>query len=134
MSPGFDYHIIIWGGLPLVAVIVLGRTMWVYRGSSNWPMVDGTITDLDIQRKRDADGHYICATFTYKFQDREGRPKSGTWYKNFSTDEAARDFAARELPIGKQVIVRFNPRDSATNDLELDSSVYTGDRPTSLGI
>ena len=112
-------------------------TLWVYRGSRDWPTADGTITGLDVQRKRDAGidgGHYICAVFTYEFDDLEGNRKTGTWYKNFSTEPAARDFGGRELPIGKEVLVRFNPKDPAINDLELDSSTYTDDRPTSLGL
>ena len=55
-------------------------------------------------------------------------------YKNFSTEAAARDFAVREMSIGKQVVVRFNPKDPAICDLELDSFAYTDDRPTSLGL
>jgi hypothetical protein len=134
MSSGFHYHVIVWLALLVVAVIALGRTIWAYRGSGNWPMVEGTITGLDVQQRRGADGRYSYATFTYEFQDCEGRQKSGTWHKNFSTDEAAKDFATRELPIGKQVIVRFNPKNPAVNDLELDAFTYTDDRPTSLGL
>jgi len=134
MSSGFHYQVIVWVALALVAVIALGRTIWAYRGSANWPTVEGTITGLGVQQKRDNDGRYSYATFTYEFQDSAGRQKSGTWHKNFSTDEDARDFASRELPIGKQVIVRFNPKNPAINDLELDAFTYTDDRPTSLGL
>ena len=73
------------------------------------------MTGLDVQQRRDNDGRYSYATFTYELQDSEGRRKSGTWHKNFSTDEAT-----RELPIGKHVIVRFNPKNPAINDLELE--------------
>ena len=134
MPSGFHYHVIVWVALAAVAVIALGRTIWVYRGSASWPVVEGTITGLNVQQIRDADGRYSYATFTYHFQDCEGCQKSGTWHKNFSTDEAAYDFAKRELPIGKQVVVRFNPKNPAINDLELDASTYTDDRPTSLGL
>jgi hypothetical protein len=134
---GIDYHIFLWL-IPVVMIaIVFGRTLWVYRGSNNWPTADGTITHLDVQRKQDAGidgGHYTCATFTYEFQDLQGQRQSGTWYKNFSTDSDARDFAARELPLGKQVLVRFNSKDPGINDLELDSSICTNDRPTSLSL
>jgi hypothetical protein len=137
MSSGIDYHVFLWLSPMLVISIVLGRTLWVYLGSRNWPTADGAITRLDVQRKQDAGrdgGHYTCATFTYEFQDLEGRRQCGTWYKNFSTEAAARDFAVRELPLGKQVLVRFNPKDPGINDLELDSSTYTNDRPTSLNL
>ncbi|WP_109487539.1 DUF3592 domain-containing protein [Occallatibacter savannae] len=134
MSSGFHYQSIVWVALAVMTLIVLVRTLWVYRGSANWPVVEGTITGLDVQQIRDADGRYSCATFIYEFQDCEGCQKSGTWHKNFSTDEAAKDFAGRELPIGKQVIVRFNPKNSAINDLELDAFTYTDDRPTSLNL
>ena len=134
MPSGFHYHVIVWVALAAVAVIALGRTIWVYRASASWPVVEGTITALDVQQRRDGDGRYSYATFTYEFQDSEGRQKLGTWHKNFSTDEAAYDFARRELPIGKQVVVRFNPKNPAINDLELDASTYTDDRPTSLGL
>ena len=134
MPSGFHFQLIVWGTLGVVAVIALGRTMWVYRGSASWPIAEGTITGLDVQRRRDGEGQYCCATFTYEFQDCEGRQKSGTWHKNFSNDEGARDFARRELPIGKQVMVRFDPKNSAINDLELDAFTYTDDRPTSLGL
>jgi len=115
-------------------VIALGRTIWAYRGSANWPTIEGTITGLDVQQRMDGDGRYSRATFTYEFQDCEGRQNSGTWHKNFSTHKAAKEFATRELAIGKQVIVRFNPKNPAINDLELDAFTYTDDRPTSLGL
>ena len=135
MSLSISYHALFWLIPAFVVVVALGRTFWVYRGSHSWPVVDGAITSLDVQRKRDAGGGpYIRATFTYEFNDLEGHRKTGTWNKNFSTEPAARDFAARELPIGKQVLVRFHPKDPALNDLELDSSTYTDDRPTSLGL
>ena len=107
------------------------------RESRKWPTTDGTITCLDVQRKRDADqdgGHYFSALFTYEFYNHEGNLTTGSWYKNFSDEQAARDFAAREMPVGKQVLVRFNPKDPTTSDLELDSFVYTNDRPTSLNL
>ena len=132
-----DYHTLFWLALAVAIVAVIGRVLWLYRGSTNWPTADGAITRLDIERKRDggrAGGHYFCATFTYEFQDADGHRLSGTWYKNFSSEEEARDFAARELPIGKPVVVRFSPRNSTVNNLELDSWTYTNDRPTSLDI
>jgi hypothetical protein len=134
MLPGVDYHWLLWLIPVLVIGVVLGRTLWAFRGSRNWPTADGTITRVDVQRKQDADGHYMCATFTYEFQDVEGRRNSSTWSKNFSTEDDARDFARRELPLGKQVVVRFNPKDPAVNELELDSFAYTNDRPTSLNL
>lgn len=134
MPSGVDYRILLWLIPVMVIAVVLGRTIWAFRGSRNWPTADGTITRLDVQRRQDADGHYSCATFTYEFQDSEGRRNSSTWNKNFSTEQDARDFAAREMPLGKQVLVRFNPEDPSVNDLELDSFAYTDDRPTSLGL
>ena len=129
-----DYHFLFWL-IPLVVIgIAIGRTLWVYRGSSDWPTADGAITGLDVQRRRTGDGHYFCATFTYEFHDLDGHQKTGTWYKNFSTEPDARDFATRELPPGKQVVVRFNPKDPNLNNLELDESTYTNDRLTSLDL
>jgi len=128
------YHVFLWLVPVLVILIVLGRVLWAYRGSGDWPIADGTITNLDVERKRDASGVHVRATFTYQFSDLENHQITGTWYKNFSTEPDARDFAARELPLGKQVLVRFNPKDPSLNDLELDSSTYTNDRPTSLGL
>ena len=134
MSSGVDYRALLWL-IPAVGIaVVLGRTLWAFRGSSNWPTADGTIVHLDLQRRQDSGGHHTCAIFTYEFQDLEGCRNSSTWGKNFSTDEDARDFAAREMPIGKQVVVRFNPKDSNVNNLELDSFAYTNDRPMSLGL
>jgi hypothetical protein len=46
---------------------------------------------------------------------------AGSWYKDFSTEAEARGFADRELPIAKKVVVRFNPKNSEPNNLELDS-------------
>ena len=135
MPTALNYHLFLWLVPVLVILIVLGRTLWVYRGSGDWPTADGTITNLDVERKRDGSGGpYIRATFTYEFSDLEGHRITGTWYKNFSAEADARNFAARELPLSKQVLVRFNPRDPSLNDLELDSSTYTNDRPTSLGL
>jgi hypothetical protein len=48
--------------------------------------------------------------------------------------KGAREFSERELPVGKRVVVRFDPKNPGFNDLELDSWTYTGDRPTSLSI
>jgi hypothetical protein len=46
---------------------------------------------------------------------------AGSWYKDFSTEAEARGSADRELPIAKKVVVRFNPKNSELNNLELDS-------------
>lgn len=133
-----DYQMLFWlvPALAIVALIAWG--FWLYRASLTWPTTDGVITRVDIERKRGAGGagggHYFCATFTYDFQDPNGLRLSGTWYKNFSSEPEARDFAARELAVGKPVVVRFNPKNPASNDLELDSWTYTDDRPTSLNI
>lgn len=132
-----EYQMLFWMLLALATVAVIGRGFWLYRASLTWPTADGAITRFDIERKMDAGitgGHYFCATFTYDFQDANGLRLSGTWYKNFSTEAEARDFAARELPVGKPVVVRFNPKHPAFNNLELDSWTYTNDRPTSLNI
>jgi len=128
---------LLWLALASAVVAVIARGVWLYRASLTWPTAEGTITSLNVERKRGASvasGHYFCATFTYEFLDPDGHRLSGTWYKNFSTEAEARDFAARELPVGKAVVVRFNPKNPAFNDLELDSWTYTNDRPTSLDI
>jgi len=123
-----------WLALAVAAVAVIARAFWMYRASLTWPTADGSITRLDIERKRDASGFYFRATFTYEFLDPNGLRLSGTWYKNFSSELEARDFAGRELAVGKPVVVRFNPRNPTFNNLELDSWTYTNDRPTSLNI
>lgn len=130
-----NYRMLYWLVPALATVAVIARGFWLYRASLTWPTTDGVITRVDIERKRIAGGgHYFCATFTYNFHDPNGLPLAGTWYKNFSSESAARDFSARELAIGKAVVVRFNPKNPASNDLELDSWTYTNDRPTSLNI
>ena len=76
-------------------------------------MADGVITRIDIERRRDASingGHYFCATFSYDFQDPAANRLYGSWYKNFSSEDEARQFSERELPVGKRVVVRFNPK------------------------
>jgi hypothetical protein len=121
--------------LAIVAVIVRG--FWLYRASLTWPTADGSVTGLDIERRRDGateGGHYFRATFAYDFCGPDGSRVSGSWYKNFSTESEAHEFAERELPIGKAVVVRFNPRNPAFNDLELDSWTYTNERPAGLNI
>ena len=128
---------IFWLIFVLAIVCVIARGFWLYRASITWPAADGYITSVDIERRNDAGfagGHYYRATFAYDFSDPDGHHLSGTWHKNFSTEFEARDFSVRELPVGKAVVVRFNPKDPASHDLELDSWVYTNDRPTSLGI
>ena len=132
-----DHLALFWGALALAVFVVIARGCWLYFVSLRWPTADGTITHIDIQRTRSSgtpSGPYFCATFTYDFQDSNGHHLSGTWYKNFASEQDARDFAARELPVGKVVVVRFNPRNPAFNDLELDSWTYTNDRPISLNI
>jgi hypothetical protein len=121
--------------LGLAAISAIARGFWLYRASLTWPTADGVITRIDIERCRDASvhgGHYFCATFSYDFHDRAANRLYGSWYKNFPSEEEARQFSERELPIGKRVVVRFNPRNPAFNDLELDSWTYSGDRPPSL--
>jgi hypothetical protein len=122
-------------GLALISAIARG--FWLYRSSLTWPTADGVITRIGIERQQDSaiyGGHYFCATFSYDFRDPAGRRVCGSWYKNFSTEDDAREFSERELPVGKKVVVRFNPKNPGSNDLELDSWTYTGDRPTSLSI
>ena len=125
---------LLWLVPALATVAVIARGFWLYRASLTWPTTDGVITHVDIARKRGGGGHYFRATFTYDFQDPNGLHLSGTWYKNFSSEPEACDFAARELAVGKPVVIRFNPKNPASNDLELDSWTYTNDRPTSLNI
>jgi len=120
--------------LALIAAVI-ARGFWLYRASLTWPTANGIITRIDIERKRSGgspSGHYFSATFAYDFRDPSGRRVFGSWYKNFSTESDAREFAERELPVDKKVIVRFNPKNPELNNLELDSWTYTGDRPTSL--
>jgi hypothetical protein len=128
---------VLWLALGLAAVCVIARGFWLYRASLTWPTADGVITRLDIERKQGSgrdEGRYYRATFSYDFRGPTGHRLSGNWYKNFSSEAAAREFAERELPVGKSVAVRFYPKDPAFNDLELDSWTYTGDRPPTLSI
>ena len=121
----------------LAAISAIARGFWLYRASLTWPTADGVITRIDIERRRDGElhgGHYFCATFSYDFYQPPGNRTHGNWYKNFSTEDEARQFSERELPVGKQVVVRFHPKNPAFNDLELDSWTYTGDRPTTLSV
>jgi uncharacterized protein DUF3592 len=123
-------------GLTLIAAVI-ARGFWLYHVSLTWPIADGVITRIDIERKYgggSTSGHYFSATFTYDFRDPGGHRVSGNWYKNFSTESEAREFAEQELPVDKKVVVRFNPKSPVQNDLELDSWTYTGDRPTRLNI
>jgi hypothetical protein len=111
------------------------RGFFTYRASITWPTADGVITRLDVERIYTGgahSGHVFRATFTYDFRDPSGSRVSGDWYKNFSTEADARDFAARELPVDKKVTVRFDPKNPASNNLELDSWTYTNDRPLDL--
>lgn len=129
------FPVVFWWSLALAGAAVIARGFWLYRASLSWPAADGVITRLDVERRNDAGGgHYFCATFSYEFEDPGGERRSGTWYKNFSSEEEARDFAARELPVGKVVVVRFNPKKPSDHDLELDAWAYTNDRPTSLNL
>ena len=123
--------------LGLAAIAAIARGFWLYRASLTWPTADGVITRIDIERQSDGSihgGHYFCATFSYDFRDPTKNRLQGNWHKNFSSEEEARQFSERELPVGKHVVVRFNPKDPAFNDLELDSWTYSGDRPISLSI
>lgn len=123
--------------LGLAGIAAIARGFWLYRASLTWPTADGVIARIDIERRQDGGlhgGHYFRATFTYDFHDPAGKLRHGSWYKNFSSEAEARQFSDRELPIGKGVVVRFDPKNPTLNDLELDSWTYTGDRPTSLSI
>jgi Protein of unknown function (DUF3592) len=126
-----------WLALGLALISAIARGFWLYRASLTWPTADGVITRLDVDRPQDRSvggGHYFRATFTYDFRDPTGHRVSGTWYNNFSSEANAREFAERELPVGKNVVVRYSPKNPNLNDLELDSRTYAGDRPTTLSI
>ena len=130
-----DFQTIGLMALGVAACSAIARGFWLYRASLTWPTADGVITRIDIARRRDASiqgGHYFCATFRYDFWDPTANRLCGSWSKNFSSEEKARQFSERELPIGRRVVVRFNPKNPAFSDLELDSWTYSGDRPTSL--
>jgi Protein of unknown function (DUF3592) len=134
-APGFQTIGLV--ALGLAGISAIARGLWLYRASLTWPTADGVITRIDIERQRDASlhgGHYFCATFSYDFRDSVANRLNGSWHKNFSSEKEARQFSERELPVGKRVVVRFNPKNPAFNDLELDSWTYSGDRPTSLSI
>jgi hypothetical protein len=99
--------------LGLAAISVITRGFWLYRASLTWPTADSVITRIDIERCRDTSlhsGHYFCATFSYDFHGPAANRLHGSWYKNFSSEEEARQFSERELPVGKRVVVRFNPQ------------------------
>jgi hypothetical protein len=137
MFRGPEFQTIGFLALGLAAISAIARGFWLYRASLTWPTADGVITRIDIERERDASihgGHYFCATFSYDFRGAAANRLHGSWYKNFSSEEEARQFSERELPVGKRVVVRFNPKNPAFNELELDSWTYSGDRPTSLSI
>ena len=129
---------IVWIAVCATGALVTGaiaRGFWIYRKSLTWPTAEGEITRLDVERRRTAgEGHYFRAIFSYDFRHPDGTRQHGDWSKNFSSDAEAREFAARELPVGKRVIVRFDPKNPATNGLELDSWTYSGDRPLDLGV
>jgi len=48
-------------------------------------------------------GHHFCATFSHDFRNAKGFSMWGSWHKNFSTEETARELAARELPVEKKL-------------------------------
>lgn len=123
------------GGIGFVALAAISRAWWLYRSSLDWPTADGSITRLDLERRSSpGEGHHFQATFSYDFRARDGGLFHGTWSKDFSSQQDAREFAERELPIGRRVIVRFHPKNPSTNDLELDSWTYAGDRPLDLNV
>jgi hypothetical protein len=132
-----EFQMAVWLALGLAMLPAIARGFWLYRASLNWPTADGVVTRIDVERRQASgisDGYYFCATFSYDFCDAKGNRVWGSWYKNFSSEENAREFAARELPVGKKVVVRFNPKNPSFNSLELDSWTYTGDRPANLPI
>jgi hypothetical protein len=113
MLGSMDYQILLWLALALAAAAVIAGNFWLHRASLTWPTTEGALTGLNVERKRGTSipsGHYFCATFTYQFLDADGHRLSGTWYKNFSTEAEARDFAARELPVGKAVGASIHKR------------------------
>lgn len=121
-------------GAGLAVLGGVARGVWLYRASLVWPTADGSITRLDVLRSSVGHGHYFRATFSYDFRVRGAGLFHGTWSKDFRSQQQAQDFADRELPIGKRVVVRFNPKNPISNALELDSWTYSGDRPLDLGL
>lgn len=131
MNPGVGIAV---GVLGVAALCAIARGFWLYRKSLTWPTADGVVTRLDVEARRIGSGRQILATFTYDFRDPSGQRQHGNWTKFFSSEQAAQEFAARELPVGKSVVVRYDRKNPASNGLELDSWTYTGDRPLDLGV
>jgi len=123
--------------LGLAAVYAIVRAFWLYKGANAWPTADGTITHMEIQEfyaeGTGSPNTTYFASVGYDFRDTKRMRCWGQWQsRQFATSEEASAFVQREMPEGKRVVVRFNPKDPMVNSLELDSWTYSGDRPLSL--
>src|SRR5882724_3964080 len=88
------FQMTVWLALGIAVLSAIARGFWLYRASLTWPTADGLITRIDIKRRQDTGiggGHYFCATFSYDFRDAQGYRVWGSWYKNFSSEESARE-------------------------------------------
>src|SRR6266403_2530387 len=101
------FQLAVWLALGIAVLSAIARGFWLYRASLTWPTADGLITRIDMERRQDTGiggGHYFCATFSYDFRDAKGYRVWGKLaHKNFSSEENTRQFAARELPVGKKL-------------------------------
>lgn len=127
----------IWIGAFIYAAIVVGQRIWARRGSGEWPIADGLITQVTIvgQGMHPSPQEECSASIEYQFTDTAGETRKGIWIsQSFPNEALARDFCAREMPVGKKVAVKYSSKDSKINNLELDSWTYGDDRPLSLDI
>lgn len=133
----FPFFVAIWIGAFIYAAIVVGQRIWARRGSGEWPITDGLITQVTIMGQGvHPSAHEECsASIEYQFTDAAGETRKGVWTsQSFPSEAKARDFCAREMPVGKKVAVKYSPKDPKISNLELDSWTYGDDRPLSLDI
>jgi hypothetical protein len=128
---------IILAGALLYAGIFVVRGLVRLRGSDQWPAIEGTITAVRIQQSGMPASSNVDyqAVIEYQFSDSTGRLYTGQWsLPAFSSESKTRDFSNREMPIGKTVVVEYDPKHPKINNLELDSWTYADDRPLSLDL
>jgi hypothetical protein len=92
-----------------------------YLGAWRWPVAQGAITEVEVERIQHSDGESWRLSVTYKFSVGADGPYTGEsfWQPTFSWNAMGKlRSARRELHIGHPVQVRYRADDPSINKLD----------------
>jgi hypothetical protein len=108
MTTTFVHWVLLLGtiGIVIYCIVMFVR----YRGSGSWTLVSGKVESYG-KPTYDDGSMSVCYTIVKYRYSVEDCDYSGAWITPFLRNlTALNDFLATELPVGKAVDVRFNPK------------------------